>query len=243
FNPRVADLIRRDYIRVPTGVRWTVNDRLELNVEVEAYATHGLDSDSSAGYGIGKVRLGARRLLSHWPKPGLETNVGLNLDFPVGSPPADLTDGLNHVSPFLVTQRRLDTHPKWTIFGGGSADFVADSSVPGRIDLNTPRDDSLSVNAGAIYDLGQIKWTLQGTYTNTWISAGDEHFFTIRPSMLWFVPRRFTFNSKTQWTVGIGVRSTWGPDGYELSTGTRVRAEITFRQALRRLRGSMDSGR
>ncbi len=238
FNPRVADLIRRDYIRVPTGVRWTVNDRLEFNVEVEAYATHGLDSDSSAGYGIGKVRFGARRLLSHWPKAGLETNVGLNLDFPVGSPPADLTDGLNRLSPFLVTQRRLDAHPKWTIFGGGNADFVADSSVPGRVDLNTPRDDSLSVNAGAIYDLGQIKWTLQATYTNTWISAGDAHFLTIRPSVLWFVPRRFTFSSKTQWTVGIGVRSTWGPDGYELSTGTRVRAELAFRQALRRLRGN-----
>ena len=121
FNPRVADLIRRDYIRVPTGVRWTVNDHLELNVEAEAYATHGLDSDTSAGYGVGKVRLGARRLLPQWPRRDHDTNIGVNLEFPVGSPPVDLTDGLNHVSPYLVTQRRLADHPKWTIFGGGGA--------------------------------------------------------------------------------------------------------------------------
>jgi hypothetical protein len=53
------------------------------------------------------------------------------------------------------------------------------------------------------------------------------------------VPRRYTFNSKTQWIVGFGVRSTWGPDGYEFSQSTRARAEITFGQFLRNVRDRM----
>lgn len=240
FNPRFGDLIRRDYIRVPTGLRWAVNDRLELYGEMEAFATHGLDDDTSAGYGIGELRCGGRYLLRRFPWPEYQTSVGLNLEFPVGNPPPDLTDGRNHIAPYFVTEHRLRYHPKWTVFGGTSFDFVTDSSVPGQLGRNATKDDSISLNGGATYDLGQVKWTLQATYTTTVISGIDEHFFTIRPSFLWWVPREYTLNSKTQWIVGFGVRSTWGPDGYEFSQGTRVRAEITFRQALRRLRGAMD---
>ena len=237
FNPRFGDLIRRDYIRVPTGLRWAVNDRTELYGELEAFATHGLDDDTSAGYGIGELRFGGRHLYRNFPWRDYETSVGLNLEFPVGNPPPGLTDGRNHYSPYFVPQRRLPNHPKWTAFSGMSLDFVnASSSVPVSLGRNATKDDSVSIDSGLIYDLGQIKWTLQTTYTTTAISGVDEHFFTIRPSVLWWVPKRYTLNSKTQWIVGFGVRSTWGPDGYEFSTGTRVRAEITFRQALQRVR-------
>lgn len=243
FNPRFGDLLHRDYIRLPTGVRWAVNDQLGFNVEAEAYATHGLGGGTS-NYGVGMVRLGGKYLLRQWPRADYETSVGLNMDLPVGSPPADLTDGHNHYSPFIVLQHHDPEYPRWTEFVGFSADFVTPSHVKGGFGLNTPHDDSLSLTSGAIYNLGQIKWTLQGTYTTTAIiTRGSEHFFTIRPSALWFVPRRFTLNSKTQWIIGVGVRSTWGPDGYEFSTGTRVRAEITFGQALEKLRGSFNSHR
>lgn len=240
FNPRFSDLLRRDYLRVPTGVRWSLNDRTELYGEIEAFAAHGLEDDTSAGYGIGEVRLGGRYLYRNLPWPGYDTSVGANFEFPVGNPPRDLTDGRNHFSPYFVTQRRLPHHPKWTVFSGLSLDLVTDSAyAPLNLGRNATKDDSISLNSGAIYDLGQLKWTLQTTYTTTAISGIDEHFFTIRPSVLWWVPRNYTFNSKTQWIVGFGVRSTWGPDGYEFSQSTRVRAEITFRQALQRVRDAM----
>lgn len=240
FNPRFGDLIHRDYIRLPTGVRWTLNERFGMNVEAEAYATHGLGGGTS-NFGVGALRLGGKYLLPHWPLAEYETSVGLNLDLPTGSPPEDLTDGHNHYSPFLVVQHHDEAHPRWTEFVGLSADFITPSHVRGGFGINTPHDDSLSVTTGAVYDLGQLKWTVQATYTTTLLlSDTDDNFFTIRPSVLWFVPRRFTFNSKTQWIIGLGARSTWGPDGYEFSTGTRVRAEITFGQAMEKLRGAVN---
>lgn len=242
FNPRFGDLLHRDYIRLPTGVKWAVNDQLGFNVEAEAYATHGLSSGSTGNYGFGMVRLGGKYLLPRCPAEFYQTSLGIDTALPVGSPPEDLTDGHNHYSPSLVVERHNPEFPRWTQFAGFSLDFVTPSHVHGGFGINTPHDDSLSLTGGAVYNLGQIKWTVQGTYTTTaLISGGDTvHIFTVRPSVLWFVPRRFTFNSKTQWIVGLGARSTWGPDGYEFSTGTRVRAEITFGQALQKLRGAFD---
>lgn len=236
FNPRVSDLVRRSYLRVPTGVRWTVNDRVELYGEAEAFLTHGLDDDTSAGYGIGELRFGARRLFADWPRPGFATSTGVNVELPVGDPPLDLTDGRNHVGPYILTERRFERHPKWTVFGGVSADLVSTSSVPLNLGRSATKDDSVALNAGATYDLGEIKWTLQATYATTAIVGVDEHFLTVRPSVLWWVPRRYTLNSETQWIVGLGFRAMWGPDGREFSTSSRVRAELTFGQAVQRVR-------
>jgi hypothetical protein len=105
--------------------------------------------------------------------------------------------------------------------------------VAGTPVRNQPLDDSMNFTAGAIYDLGQVKWTLSATYATT-AGLGDvtDHFLYLRPSMLWYVPRQYTFNSKTQWLLGLGLRASWGPDGSELSFNTRVRAEVTFRQVV-----------
>ena len=103
--------------------------------------------------------------------------------------------------------------------------------------INQPHDDSYSVTLGGVYDLGQIKWTLAGTYTTTaLISSRAEHFFYLRPSVLWYVPKKFVFNTKIQWLIGLGTPMSWGPDGYNIKLNSRVRAEITFRQVIATVR-------
>lgn len=242
FNPRISDLARRSYLRIPTGVRWTIDERVELLAEAEAFAAHGLNGSTDASYGIGELRFGARRLVDHWPRPDFATSLGVNVEFPVGRPPRDLTDGRNHIAPYLVTEHRLTRHPKWTVFGGLSADLVSASSVPLNLGRNATKDDALALNAGATYDLGQVKWTLQTTYATTALAGLDEHFVTVRPTLLWWIPRRFTLHSETQWIFGLGLRATWGPDGREFSTGSRLRAELTFGQAVQRVRDTWRKG-
>lgn len=242
FNPRFGDLVRRDYLRVPVGVRWTLNDRFEVSTEAEAFFTHNHKA-GSAGHGIGELRFGGRYLIPAWPEERDRTSIGVNFEFPVGSPPLDLTDGRNHIAPYIVVERRSLSRPRWTTFAGLSADLISDSSVPGQRGENTPSDDALTLTGGAVYDLGQVKWTLQATYTTSVLSGHDEHIFSVRPSVLWFVPKNYTFNSKTQWILGLGVRGTWGQDGFDVGTGTRVRAEITFGQAMQRLRDQFGSKR
>lgn len=240
FNPHFGDILRKRYLRIDAGVQWAVNENLQFNVEADAFGTHGLRR-GSASYGVGQLHLGTKYLFKEFLRPDFETSIGFNADLPVGHPPVDFTDGHNHLSPYFITQHHTETNPNLTTFAGVSFDLVSPSKVPGGFGVNQPRDDSFSINAGAVYDQGQLKWTLATTYTSTALIGGKpEHFFTIRPSVLWFVPKRFTFNGKTQWIVGFGARSTWGPDGYEFSTGTRLRAEVTFGQVMNRLRGRED---
>ncbi len=236
LHPHFGDLVRRDYMRVDGGVRWALSHRFEISPEASVYFTHGL-KDSGDGYGVGEVRLGSKYILPAWPAPEMETSLTLGLERPVGHAPVDMTDGLNHVAPGILVQRHAIQATKWTTFAGAGLDFVSQSDVAGTPVRNQPHDDSLNVTLGAIYDLGQVKYTLSGTYATTaWIGDETHHFYYIRPNILWYVPRKFTFKSKTQWIVGFGARLSWGPDGSEVSFSNRVRAEITFRQVMDKIR-------
>ncbi len=236
LHPHISDLVRRDYLRTDAGFRWALNDQFELSAEAATFLTHGLRG-AGDGYGVGKLSLGTKYVFAEWLHPQFETSAGLSIDLPVGRPPVDFTDGLEHYSPNLVVQHHWTSNAKLTTFAGASLDFVGHSPVRGTIQPNQPRDNSASLTLGGVYDVGQIKWTLAGTYTTTaLISSGPGHFFYLQPGVLWFVPKKITFNSKTQWIVGLSAPLTWGPDGFEFKVNSRVRAEITFRQVLDKIR-------
>lgn len=236
IRPHVSDLIRRNYLRTEVGFRWAVNDHFEFNSEAATFLTHGL-ANGSPGYGVGELHFGAKYILPAWPWPNFESSVSLKLQRPIGHPPLDLTDGHNHVTPGLIIQHHSNRYPRLTTFTGASIDVVTPSSVRGHFEPNQPRDDSLSVTAGGVYEMGQIKWTLSGTYTTTAPFADrPDHFFYLQPSLLWYVPKKLAFHSKTQWIIGFGTPMIWGPAGYEFKVATRLRAEITFRQVLENIR-------
>lgn len=236
LHPHLGDLIRRDYMRMEGGIRWAINDHFEIRPEASVFFTHGL-GDSGDGYGVGELRLGGKYIIHGWPHDDMETSLTLNIERPVGHPPVDLTDGLNHFAPGFLVQHHLPRHPKLTTFAGAGVDLVSDSDIAGTPVRNQPLDDSMNFTAGVIYDLGQVKWTLSATYATTAL-LGDttEHFYYLRPNLLWYVPRKYTFHSKTQWILGLGIRASYGPDGTELSFSNRVRAEITFRQVMDKIR-------
>ncbi len=239
FHPHLSDLIRRDYLRTDMGLRWALNGNFEFSAEAATYLTHGL-GDTNVGDGIGEIRLGTKYLFKQWLRPQHEASIAFNFSHPHGAPPVDMTDGQNHYQPSLTIQRHSRHNPKLTTFASVGLDIITASSALGRFGRNEPHDDSASVTGGAVYDLGQIKWTLSATYaTTTLIGGRTDSFFYLQPSFLWYVPKPYTFHSKTQWIVGLGLRSAWGPDGYDFGTNTRVRAEITFRQVLANVRDSV----
>ncbi len=237
LHPHVGDFVRRDYMRMEVGLRWALNDHFEIRPEASTYFTHGLGGSSADGYGVGELRLGSKYILRGWPQSDFETSFFLNVEVPVGHPPVDLTDGFNHVAPGFLVQHQSHRNPKLTTFAGAGLDIVSDSDIAGTPVRNQPLDDSMNFTAGVIYDLGQVKWTLSTTYATT-AGLGDttEDFFYVRPNFLWYVPKKYTFNYQTQWIIGLGIRASWGPDGNEVSFSNRVRAEITFRQFMEKIR-------
>ena len=235
FRPHVSDFVRRDYLRTEVGLRWSLNEHFEINGEASTFITHGFGN--SAGYGIGKLRTGARYVLEDWPFFGYDTSLALNMEAPVGHPPVDFTDGQYHLTPSFIVQRISPRNHHLTTFAGLGLDLIDDSSIPGQWSTNQPHEDSINGTVGASYDLGQLKYTLSFTYATTaWIGQHTNNFYYLQPGVQWYVPSRFTFHSKTQWIASFGINTSWGPDGTDISVRTRLRAEITFRQVMAKIR-------
>lgn len=238
-RPHVSDLVRKDYLRTELGLRWAVNQRFELSAEGTSFLTHGFGTPG-AGNGIGELRFGTKIIFPDWPCPEYQASVSFNTEIPVGHPPIDLTDGFNHYIPSLIVQHRWKNFPRLTTFAGGQYEILTSSDVPGTHYNNTPRDDNIGITLGGVYDMGQLKWTLSGSIiTSRYITDINENFYQLRPSLLWYIPKRLTFKSKTQWIIGFGTPLVWGPAGFEANVSTRLRAEITFRQVVEKVRSTI----
>ena len=137
----------------------------------------------------------------------------------------EVDDAVQRVAVVVVDM--VEGRRREAAFAGLGLDLIDPSDIPGQFGTNQPHEDSMNGTVGAIYDLGQLKYIVSATYATTAILGNNtEHFYYLQPSVQWYVPRKFTFKSKTQWIVGLGVRTSWGPDGTDFSVRTRVRAEI-----------------
>lgn len=236
-RPHFGDLIHRDYIRSELGFRWALNENFEINTDGSLYLTHGLGKSNDTGNGIGKARLGSRYVVEDWPVRSYDTSFAVNMETPTGHPPVDMTDGNRHLAPNFIVQHGWARNRRMSTYAGVGFDFMQPTSIAGTFGTNQPHEDSVNGTIGAIYDLGQLKYTLSATYATTaWLGNDTRNFFYLQPGVQWYIPSRFTFHSKTQWIAGLSVLTSWGPDGFDVSVGTRLRAEITFRQVMDKIR-------
>ncbi len=239
-HPHFGDLTSRNYIRVPTGIRWGVNDHTEVSATVEPYFAHGL-KPGSPGYGIGDLQFGAKYAWHEWLKPDFDTSVGLNLFFPVGRPPIDMTNGFNRYSPFIVVGKKIAAHPGLTVFVNTGLSLLSKSSTPGQFDRNETHSNSFSITPGFVWDRYPWHYTFEASYESTALIGHDnKQFVTLRPGIAWDLPRKLTFNSKGRWLVGFGYHITFGPDGTTSGSGGKIRGE--FRLSRLFGRGAKDDG-
>ncbi len=231
IRPHFGDLLHRDYIRLPVGVRVGLNDRTELNGEAEAFANHGLKRNG-AGYGIGALRLGTKYQWSHWLKPDVHTSSGLNLSIPVGRPPITMTDGYRHLNPYVTLSRRWERFPQATPFVTLGADLLTRTRVPGSFARNQPQSSTFGGSVGFLYDTREdFKYTFVANYaTTSLVGRGSHHFVSISPGILWQLPRSLTFGSQTKWVFGLGFKAGFGPDGTEFGTSAKLRGELNLRR-------------
>lgn len=234
FQPHFRDFIDKSYLRIPLEFRWGVNDHFELNSDIDTYLDHDLRSGNS-GYGFSALHFGAKYAWLQWLKPTWDTSVGFNSSIPVSRPPIELTDGRNHFTPYIVFGRRLDWAPGLSGLIHANADFISKSSTPGNFGRNQPHSNSLTVTPGLLYDRKSFHYLLEvaGTTTSL-VGKGNHNFVTIRPGVIWDLPKKLVFNARGRWVVGFSVNATFGPDGNTVSTGGRFRGEVNLTRLFRR---------
>ena len=231
-HPHFGDFTRRSYVRIPLGVRWGVNDHVEITATVESYIQHGLKS-GSPGNGIGNVQFGGKYAFRNWLKTNYRASAGLNVRLPVGAPPIDMTDGHNHYSPFLVVSRQSPRTKGLTYFVSGTADLMEKSAIRGSFRKNDAHSSSLIFGTGFVLDRYPYHYSLEsGFQTTSLIGRDNKQFVFVKPGIAWDLPRRLTFNSAGRWLFGLSVKITQGPDGTRIDSGGKIRGEFSIRRWL-----------
>jgi len=227
-HPHMGDFTRRSYVRLPLGVRWGVNNHVEVTATIEPYIQHGLRS-GTPGTGIGDVQFGGKYAYKNWLQTDYDASVGLNVRLPVGAPPLDMTDGYNHYTPFLVLSRPSQDTLGLKYFFSGTADLMAKSSVSGSFRQNDAHSSSLILGTGFVLDRFPYHYTLEtGLQTTSLIGRDNQQYVFVKPGFAWDLPRQLTFNSRGRWLFGLSVKITQGPDGTRIDSGGKIRGDFSL---------------
>ncbi len=224
-NPHLGDWQRKDHMRLTTTVRYGLTERCELSAGSNLYFSHGNgDIRAFENNGAANLKLGVKLNLGQPLFAGWETAVGVNYEFPTGRPPPELTDGLRHLRPYATFSHRLQSRPDWRIFLGFRFDNVSKTSLPGEFAKNSFQESSTGITGGFVIDRGHWHYTFEASYDTTrLISHSGEDIYSVRPGVLWEIPRRRNRQVKSNWMVGVALNNTYGPGGNSLGASFKLR--------------------
>lgn len=232
FRPHFGDFHRKDYLRVPLALRYGISEQWEVTGGVEGYFAHGLgdvkwfdESGFSALRFSTKYRIG-KRLWSHW-----DMGVGLDYITPVSDPPADVSDGLRHFGYHVSFSRELESMPNWRVFWAVGADDVSTTGRPVFLEKNDLGDDSINVSGGFVWQRINHSYTLELSYATTeFTGTRSRYVFTVRPGVIWKLPKKYTFGAKGDWFLGVSTKVSQGSDGSDFGVSGKLRVSFNFKQ-------------
>ncbi len=224
-RPHLGDFQRRDYLRLPVGARVKLTERNALSAELEGYFTHGLKG--TAGYGLSRLRLGAKhdRLVSKLRPIGW--SVGLDFETPLSRPPRELSDGYRHTLPYFAITRELVA--AWHLVGycGIGADLISRTALPSTFGENQLHANSVTVAPGITRDWPRFRAALTVSWGSTaWLSDENQNLFILRPEVIIPLSREIGPKIRTHLLLLLGARAIWGPDGHDLGFNSGLRIEF-----------------
>lgn len=224
-HPHLGDWQKKDHMRMTTSLRYGLTENCEISAGSNLYSSHGNgDIRAFENNGAANLRLGAKVDLGQPLFAGWETGVGVSYEFPTGHPPPELTDGLRHLRPYVTFSHRLESRPDWRIFVGARYDHVTKTSLPGEFAKNSFQESSAGITGGFVVDRGNLHYTFEATCdTNRMGGGGSEDIYSIRPGVLWEIPRRHDRRLRSNWMVGVALNSTHGPGGSSLGASFKLR--------------------
>jgi hypothetical protein len=92
----------------------------------------------------------------------------------------------------------------------------------------------MGISTGFLYDRHEVKYTLVTSYwTTSLIGQGNRQYFSVAPSVLFSLPPALKFHSQGNWILGLGLKSSFGPDGTDLGLSLKLRGEFNFARFFR----------
>jgi hypothetical protein len=228
-HPHMGDLRRSDFLRTALGLRYGLTERWEAVTEVDWFFSHGLKATPLLERkGLSSLHLGTKYRVGRLAAVAWESSIGADFRRPIDHPPAKLTDGLRHFSPYVTFSRFLPERPDWRVFWGAGYDFTARTGIAGERRKNEFAEDNATLSGGFVHARGPVTYTVETAYN--WMTTGGNGrgVATFRPGLVWVIPPKFTFGSRGRWLLGGAVQFTHGPDGSDVRFSAKVRGNFDF---------------
>ena len=232
-HPHFGDLEKRHHIRTDLGFSYGLYENWDIVAKTRFYFGHGLkDAPLFDEPGFADYVLETKYHLGNLILPKWDSAVNFSYAAPIGNPPPRVTDGLIHRKMIWSFARPLESKPHVRVFWSLITDIVSETSVKGRVEENDLRDSSQGISGGFVVDKGSVHYTLESSFASTSLwGKGGKDLFSVRPGILWQVPRKYTFNSEGQWLIGGAVPVSYGPDGTDVGLSVKLRMNFDFNRS------------
>ena len=227
-SPHFGDLVHKDFMRVPLGLRAKIAVDYQAHVEVEGYFTHGLAR--SAGYGFDRLNTGFKYAS---PKtsptsPDLSWSTGVDFITPLSRPPRDLSDGYQHTVPYVAVSKLLMPDCNLVGYSTLGIDLLNATNLPSNFGRNQLHSNSSTLSGGLARDWKKFQALLTASYSSTALFSNETHqVFGLRPAIVFPLTR--WQGRHTRLTATVGGWSIWGPDGHELGASGSMRVEFNYK--------------
>ena len=224
-HPHLGDWQKKDRMRVTTRLRYGLTENCEISADSNLYFSHGHgEIRAFDDYGAANLKLGVKFDLGQRLFRGWEHGAGVDYEFPTGHPPAELTDGLRHLRPYVTFSHRLAARPRVRIFVGLRGDYVTTTTLPGEFGTNAFRESSAGITGGWVVDRDNWRYTLEASYDTTRLTGDTAVDITsLRPGVIWEIPTRRDRRQLSHWMAGVSLNATHGPGGTSLGASFKLR--------------------
>lgn len=228
FSPRFGDLIRRDHMRLPTGLRYGLSRDWEVSGEAEVYFAHGLgDVKFFEKTGVAGLNLGTKYRLRERFWRGWDTGLGLEHFEPIGRPPPDVSDGRRHLHYYATFSRQLEGPRDLRVFWSLGTHHRSSPTGPVSVETRELGNHWAALGGGFIWKRGVRHYTFEAIVESTrGIGTDENDVLTLRPGIVWLLSPQETADTRKRVAVGFTPRIRFGPEG--ITTGANVRVYATF---------------
>ncbi len=227
FEPKVGDLVRREFVRFPLQARYGVNSRLELLGGLTPVAPNPFDDGVDHRWSLGMANLGFRYNLPADTLLFKTLILGFEARQPLGNPPFDLIDGYMHLRPSITTSRPMPWMKDTTLFVALLYDHSVNAPGHDAVLPDVVKRHMIELAPGLLYKPGQFGYFGQYAirYWDEPIGYRLEHLMKV--GVLWDMPleRSQKLRLPGKWQVELGYKVSH-LDGEELVHGVHARVKV-----------------